>query len=161
MKLELANKIIKNERYRRLLDELRELEQDRIFCRHDLEHFMNVARIAMIMCSEQGAEAEPDIIYSAALLHDIGRVEEYKTGVPHDISGVKISSEILDDIGCESLKKECILKLIASHHCVSDDKTVIEEIFYRADKKSRLCFDCKAQKECKWSDEKRNNEIGV
>lgn len=32
-------------------------------------------------------------------------------------------------------------------------------ILYRADKMSRCCFGCRAEKECNWSTEKKNMEI--
>ena len=161
MKLELTNKIIKNQRYRMLLKELEELEKDRIFCGHDMEHFLNVARIALILCQENGIEANSDMIYSAALLHDIGRVEEYRSGIPHDKASVVIAGDILSETGCpEDVKRE-IISLISAHRTAESGKTELEKIFFRADKKSRLCFCCKAQDECNWPEYKRNNEIGV
>ena len=35
----------------------------------------------------------------------------------------------------------------------------LEEIIYKADKLSRQCFNCKAEKECYWSKEKKNFRI--
>lgn len=161
MKLELTNKIIKNEHYLRLVSELKELEKDRIFCKHDMEHFLNLARIAVIICSECSIDYDADIIYAAALLHDIGRVEEYHSGIPHDEASVVIASEILDETGCSAEKKAEIIRLIASHRTAESGKTELEKIFYRADKKSRLCFCCDAADECNWPEYKRNNDIGV
>lgn len=161
MKLEFTNKIIKNERYRKLSEELAELEKDRIFCKHDMEHFLNVARIAVIFCKESGIEPDIDIIYAASLLHDIGRVEEYRSGIPHDKASEAIASEILGEIGCPADKKAEIIRLIASHRTAENGKTELEKIFFRADKKSRLCFCCNAKDECNWPEYKRNNEIGV
>ncbi|MBP7188211.1 MAG: HD domain-containing protein [Ruminococcus sp.] len=161
MKLELTNKIIKNQRYRQLVKELEDMEKDRIFCGHDMEHFLNVARIALILCQENGIEADCDIIYSAALLHDIGRVEEYRSGIPHDKASAVIAGDILSETGCpEDVKRE-IISLISAHRTAESGKTELEKIFFRADKKSRLCFCCKAQNECNWPEYKRNNEIGV
>ena len=161
MKLEQANRIIKNEHYCALVSEIAELEKDRIFCKHDMEHFLNVARIAVIICSEKGIGADADIIYSAALLHDIGRGEEYRSGIPHDEAGAVIASEILDETGCPAEKKSEIISLISAHRTGEDSKSELERIFFRADKKARLCFCCKAKDECNWSEYKRNNEIGV
>ena len=161
MRLELTNKIIKNEHYIRLVSKLKELEKDRIFCKHDMEHFLDLARIAVILCSECGIDYDADIIYAAALLHDIGRVEEYHSGIPHDEASLVIASEILDVIGCTVGKKAEIIRLIASHRTADSAKTELEKIFYRADKKSRLCFCCDAADECNWPEYKRNNEIGV
>lgn len=159
MKLELSNKIIRSEQFCKLLAELRELEKDRKFCSHDMDHFLAVARIALIMCYEQGVEADPDILYSAALLHDLGRVEEYRKGTAHDKAGVSIACEILEKIGCEEEKCSQILSLIASHRKNGGDTGSLEGIFYLADKRSRQCFDCAASGECNWDINKRNNEI--
>ena len=49
MNLEITNRILINETYRTELDKLRELEKDRVFCGHDIEHFLDVARITMII----------------------------------------------------------------------------------------------------------------
>lgn len=161
MELEQANRIIKNEHYCRLVSEIAEFEKDRIFCKHDMEHFLNVARIAVIICSEKGIIADADIIYSAALLHDIGRGEEYRSGTPHDMASAAIASQILDETGCPAEKKSEIISLISAHRTGESSSSELERIFFRADKKSRLCFCCKAKDECNWSEYKRNNEIGV
>lgn len=161
MKLELTNKILNNKRYRMLVSELEELEKDRIFCGHDMEHFLSVARIAMLLCAERGIEADSDIIYSAALLHDIGRTEEYRNGTPHDKASAVIASDILDETGCPPDRKAAIISLISAHRTADSGKTELEKIFFRADKKSRLCFCCKAKEQCNWQEEKRNYDIGV
>ena len=161
MELELANKILHNERYSRLVKQLEMLEKDRIFCGHNMEHFMSVARIAVILCAEKNVEADKDVIYSAALLHDIGRAEEYINGRPHDIAGAETAAEILDEIGCPYDKKADIIKQILSHRDYDSEESSLESIFYTADKMSRLCFCCKAKDKCNWPEHKRNNEIGI
>ena len=161
MKLELANKILLNERYSRLIKQLEELEKDRIFCGHDMEHFINVARITVMLCSKNNIEADTDVIYSAALLHDIGRVEEYINGVSHDKAGAEIAGEILEEVGCPIDKKSEIVKLILSHRRSDNEKSTLEAVFYTADKKSRLCFCCKAQDICNWSEDKKNNKVEI
>ncbi|MGN1184071.1 MAG: HD domain-containing protein, partial [Oliverpabstia sp.] len=65
---------------------LQEAEKERIFCRHTMEHFLDVARLMYIYNLEDGAGIEKDIIYAAALLHDIGRYEQISRGTPHDIA---------------------------------------------------------------------------
>lgn len=159
MKLNLANKIIRSEEFQALVDQLHELEKDRKFCGHDMDHFLAVARVALIMCYEKGIEADADILYSAALLHDLGRIEEYTEGVPHDVAGVRIAEDILDKIGCLGEKRARILSLIAAHRSSGSDKESLEYIFYLADKRSRQCFNCAAAEECNWDMNKRNNEI--
>ena len=159
MKLELANKILQNERYLRLIRQLEELEKDRIFCGHNMEHFINVARLTVMLCSEKNIKTDTDVIYSAALLHDIGRVEEYTSGGPHDKAGAEIAAEILEEVGCPKDKKAEIVKLILSHRRSDSEKSTLEAVFYTADKKSRLCFCCKAQDMCNWSEDKKNKKV--
>ena len=160
MKLELTNRIIHSELFRMTLVQIQEMERGRIFCGHDLPHLLDTARIALILCYERGVEAEPDVIYSAALLHDIGRAVQYTEGIPHDEAGCRIAERILRQTDCEEWKMQEILSLIASHR-KGGEKGTLEEIFCIADKKSRLCFACPAQAECNWDAEKRNMDIEV
>ncbi len=161
MKLELTNRIINNQSYIREISNLKALEMDRKFCRHDTEHFLSVARITMLLCIESGMDADPDMIYAAALLHDIGRSAEYKYGVPHDIAGKDVAEKILTEVGCDEDMKAAIISLIVNHRNKNNPENSLEYLFYRADKKSRLCFECPAQDECNWSAEKRNMDIEV
>lgn len=161
MKLELANRILKNEYYLSQLKRLSELERDRIFCRHDMEHFLSVARITMILCSRKKVRIPADIVYSAALLHDIGRVQEYTEGIPHDIAGQETASVILDEAGCNEENKSRIISLIAGHRKTGLRPDTPEAIFGRADKLSRNCFECSARSQCNWQSEKMNLEIEV
>lgn len=52
--MDRVDRIIYNDEYRRLMETVRNKETDRIFCRHGLEHCLDVARIAYIMNIEQG-----------------------------------------------------------------------------------------------------------
>lgn len=161
MKLEYANRILKNKYYQDQLHRLCEFEKDRIFCRHDMEHFLNVARIAMILCGQKRIKLSADIIYSAALLHDIGRVQEYTEGIDHDIASQVTAAEILDSIECPLELREKIISLIAAHRKTELDPDTPEAVFNRADKLSRNCFECGARAQCKWKKEKMNLEIEV
>ncbi|MCI5699262.1 MAG: HD domain-containing protein [Lachnospiraceae bacterium] len=78
---------------------LLEAEKDRIFCRHTMEHFMDVARLMYIFCLEAGTPYKKDVVYAAAMLHDIGRYEQMTKGTPHHIAGARIGREILSDCG--------------------------------------------------------------
>ena len=115
MNLELTNKILVNETYRKELEELRRLEKDRVFCGHDVQHFLDVARITMIICHEKGIDVMPDLVYSASLLHDIGRTKEYSENIPHRIAGKEIAEKILEETGCCKDMKNRILSLIVNH----------------------------------------------
>lgn len=152
-------------------------ESDRIFCRHTFEHFMDVARIAYIMNLEKEYKLSKEIIYAAALLHDIGRARQYEDGTPHDKAGAAIADEILTDCGFGDDVRNMIIAAIKSHrgsthegdiHKSDKDadhteytRNILSAIIYKADKLSRQCFRCNAQKECNWSMEKRNLEINI
>ena len=161
MMLETANKILENATFRRKLEELETLEKDRVFCGHGLEHLLAVARITMLICKERKIAAEPDIVYSAALLHDIGRVEEYTQGLSHETVGAETAKQILAEVGCGKAETERIIGIILSHRNDGDKSDTIKSVFYEADKKSRMCSFCKAQDKCNWPYEKRNMNIEV
>lgn len=161
MNLEITNKILRCEKYIGLLSLIQRLEKDRPFCCHNIEHFLSVARITLIMCHEQGIEVDADIVYSAALLHDIGRADEYLNGTPHEEAGSLIASDILDNVKCNGSSKNRILKIIFNHRDTDGTANSVENIFSRADKKSRLCFCCPASEQCNWNPEKRNMNIEV
>ena len=77
-----------------LLKDLKTLEDDRIYCRHNLTHFLDVARICYILCLENNIYISKDVIYSAlTLLHDLGRAYEYKNGTPHDLASIDIAKK--------------------------------------------------------------------
>ena len=50
--LEKVNAILNNRTYKEYLNKLAQLEKDRIFCNHNMEHFLDMARIAYIMVLE-------------------------------------------------------------------------------------------------------------
>ena len=71
--MERVWKIFTHPHYVQNMDKNRKAEADRIFCRHDVDHFMNVARLAYIFKLERNYEVSKEEIYATALLHDIGK----------------------------------------------------------------------------------------
>lgn len=159
--------ILKDERYLKCLSDIEELEKNRIFCKHNLSHFINVARIATIIWQAEGGgnNLKRDIIYAAGLLHDIGRAEEYTKGTPHEEAGAIIAGEILQSSGYEDKEIEMITCAISSHRIkddnVKEDRDIdyLSQIISKADKLSRECFACSASDMCKWSEEKKNKSL--
>ena len=149
--------IMNNKLYREALEKLSEYERDREVCNHTIEHFIDVSRIAYIMALEENLSVSKEVIYAIGLLHDIGRVRQYEEGIHHDIASVEMSREILKETSFTEDEVNIILNGIANHRKESDNK--LEEIIYKADKLSRQCFNCKAEKECYWSSEKKNFKI--
>ncbi|WP_195516343.1 HD domain-containing protein [Paraclostridium bifermentans] len=155
--MENINIILNNKEYKQALEKLSEYEKNREFCNHTIEHFIDVSRIAYIMVLEEKLSVSKEVIYAIGLLHDIGRVKQYEEGIHHDIASVEMSKEILKETSFTDEEINIILNGIANHRKESDNK--LEEIIYKADKLSRQCFNCKAEKECYWSSEKKNFKI--
>ena len=158
--MERVNRILRSESYKRHLQENRVAEEGRIFCHHNMEHFLDVARIAMIFNLEEGLGIPRDMIYGAALLHDIGRHEQYETGIPHETASARIAPDILADCGYDTEEIREIVEAIAGHRDTeSGQRQDLTGILYRADKASRPCFVCRAVEQCSWSRERKNLEL--
>lgn len=152
-----TNEILYNNKYKEYLKELNEYEKDRIYCKHNLEHFLNMSRIAYIKVLEEGLAIEKDIIFSIGLLHDIGRVLQYRNGTPHDEGSIIIAEEIFNEVKFTEDEKKIILSAIKNHRKEGIDK--IQSIIYKSDKESRECFLCEARESCYWDESKKNLKI--
>ena len=143
--MERVNRICSHPLWKGSLKKIQELEQDRIFCRHTIEHFLDVARIAYIENLEKGLHLSKETIYAVALLHDIGRHLEYTQGIPHEEGSFQIAEEILKVCGFEKEEQEEILSAIQAHRRQETGfADNLAGILYRADKKSRNCAFCPA-----------------
>lgn len=157
---EQLEKIRMNKRYKKCYRKIEACEKNRVFCHHDMNHFLDVARIAWILNLQENLQIDKNIIYAAAILHDIGRHKQYKKGIPHEIASAQIAEKILNECGYENDKIQWITEAIRNHR----DSRMLSEanlggILYRADKMSRACFSCKAEKKCNWAKEKKNLSI--
>ena len=139
---------------------LEEAEKNRAFCRHGLEHLLDVARIAYILNLEKGLALKKEVIYGAALLHDIGKFRQYEDGTPHELAGRELAEKLLSDISIFSEKEEnMILEAILEHRRQTEHMSPLGRILYQADKLSRACYGCKAEGRCNWNQEKMNMRI--
>lgn len=139
---------------------LQEAEKDRIFCRHTMEHFLDVARLMYIYTLEDQAGFSKELLYAAGLLHDIGRYEQMEQGTPHHLAGARLAEIILTDCGFSPEEQEPILAAIRSHRVKDTAETpLFSRYLYRADKQSRNCFSCPARAACNWPEEKMNLTI--
>ncbi|HIX30363.1 MAG TPA: HD domain-containing protein [Candidatus Blautia stercoravium] len=160
--MDRVNKICSHQLWQKAAAEIKELEKDRIFCGHDVAHFLDVARLAYIENLEKGLGFDRELIYGAALLHDIGRGLEYTQNIPHDQGSRLLAGKILPDCGYTKEEQSAILKAISSHRTADTvTRDDLAGLLYRADKKSRACLFCQVQAECKWSTEKKNLTIEV
>lgn len=141
------------------LKKIDEKERDRRFCKHGLEHLLSVARIAEIINLKENLCVDEEMIYSLALLHDIGRSEDGN----HEENGVRIANVILEDCGFSDKEVDIILKAIANHrHNTKTGENKVDimcDLLKRGDHLSRNCFYCEVKDECNWSEERKNKSI--
>lgn len=155
--MERIDRILNHVFFQESMAKTEAFEKDRAYCRHDLGHCLDVARIAYLYCLEQGIPISKDMIYGAALLHDIGRFRQYETASSHALESAKAAPEILKDCGYRESEIEEIVRAIACHNSFQEgSEENLTKILYWADKKSRLCFQCKARESCNWPEEKKN-----
>ena len=123
---------------------------------------------------EGGFGLARDVVYAAALLHDIGRAAEYSKGISHDVAGVEIARRILGTVVAEqrfsSAEAEAIVKAVRGHRADGVDAVSCELsslssrlacVIAEADHRSRPCFACSACATCYWPEEKKNMAVRV
>lgn len=144
--------------FRDLVMKIQSAERERVFCRHTMDHFLDVARLMYIYNMEDRAGMARDVIYAAALLHDIGRYEQITKGIPHDVAGAEIAAEIMQDCGYTGEEIGIVQSAVSAHRDQNSSDSVnrLAAYLYRADKKSRNCSSCPAQAACNWPEEKKN-----
>lgn len=159
--IDRVNLILKNKDFIENYNQIVEFEKDRLFCKHDMEHLLNVARIMVIKDSESSkAPLNKDIIYATAILHDIGRSLEYKSGIHHNISGGILAKDILKESHFDDKEIILITSVIINHN-ENQITSYLSSLLHYADKQSRNCFICNAKELCKWSEEKKNKGIEI
>lgn len=167
--LSRVQKIYGHPLFQECLAKNRAAEETRIFCKHDMTHFLDVARLAYIFTMERGYGIAKEEIYAAALLHDIGKWRQHTEKVPHELVSAELAEVILRDTGFTEGEQKRILGAILEHRgkktvCRNEEAEIEEggrgeplaEVLYDADKISRACYACPAGKECNWSGEKKN-----
>lgn len=156
--MDKVNSILNSEKFKEYLNKNKKNEEGRKFCTHDLQHFIDVGRIAYIMALENNLGIDKEIIYATAFLHDIGRWMQYENGISHEIASYDLALDLLIESGFNEEERSIILNAILNHR-KNKEKGTFEHIFYLSDKLSRNCFNCKAIDECNWSEEKKNYKI--
>ncbi len=110
------------------------------------------------------AERLKDIVYTCALIHDTGREEEYLGGRDHETVSSENAERYLRITDYSREEKEMIIRIIDSHRNKDDSKSLRPSspedylilLFKKADRLSRMCFDCEGRNTCKWAEEKKN-----
>lgn len=159
-KMRRVQNIYDHPEFRKSLEKNRNAEENRVFCIHDMNHFLDVARLAYIFSMERGYSISKEEIYAAALLHDIGKWRQYEEAIPHEKASAWIAEEILADTGFDEEERNRIVSAILNHRLAGAEASGnLTEILYDADKMSRSCFLCQSEKECNWSNAKKNLQI--
>lgn len=151
--------ILNNKKFRSLMEQIEKKEADRIFCCHGLNHSMDVARIAYIINLEEQLSVSKEMIYAAALLHDIGRADPENTGVDHHLLSSAFAEEILLEAGFDDEERTQIQTAIATHNTDGIHRQGLPYLLFKADKLSRQCFDCSAYEACYWKDTEKNKGV--
>ena len=161
--MEYVEKLSGDREYRQLLERLKELEKDRIYCHHGIGHLLDVARIAYIENLETQLGLEKEDIYIVALLHDLGRVDEYESGIGHHIAGRERAEYFLRKIDYPCERQAVIFNAITEHRNKADMEAgtapMLSRILAKADRESRNCRFCEVYESCKWSVEEKEHRI--
>lgn len=153
-------KILNDCFYLECLENIELREENRQFCRHNLQHFLDVARLAYIFHLENGQidkirdesdlsiRSAREVVYAAGLLHDIGRWREYETGEDHAAVSAELAVEILARAGFNQNEIGLITSGISEHRRNANGMSVLGQNLYKADKLSRQCYQCLAGIQC-------------
>lgn len=150
--LKRIEQILTDKKFQDHMEHIRLLEQDRLFCRHDMNHLLDVCRISWILNLEEDHSVEKEVLYAAGLLHDIGRWKQYIDGEDHAKVSSELAADILNRCGFTSEESSPIRDAIAAHRTGDQQggqNEPLTQLLYRADKLSRPCITCKAISECK------------
>ncbi len=159
--MERIGAILRNEDYRSNLKKNMQAEEERVYCRHGMDHFLDVARIAYILNLERGLGYGKDLIYAAALLHDIGKWRQYEEGIPHSRASALAARKILPQCGFDGNEILQIADAISTHSKYDAEDNSLKYLLYKSDKLSRKCFLCAAAKKCDWDSAIKNSGFEV
>lgn len=155
------DKLLKETDYLQQLELLEQLEKDRQFCRHGLEHLLDTARLIWIRCLEGRRVMDKEMVYLTALLHDLGRIDQYEKGIPHHEAGAERAGKLLGEIGYPAERIRKIQEAILGHRGSGSAAEVIElsALLCWADQRSRMCFVCRVREACNWREDQKNETI--
>lgn len=162
--MDTVTQVLEHPQYKACCETITDYEADRTYCRHDMEHFLRVGQIAILLAKENGLSIDAEEIMLAALFHDLGRALQYQNGISHAESSAILAEEILLSIGYDPAKTDRICAAVKCHSKRQDVKIryakcgsqkTLEDLLSFADHFSRECFACLASDTCKWKAEER------
>ena len=80
--MDTVTQVLEHPQYKACCETITDYEADRTYCRHDMEHFLRVGQIAILLAKENGLSIDAEEIMLAALFHDLGRALQYQNGIP-------------------------------------------------------------------------------
>ena len=145
-----VNELIDNPIYEKHMLKIEKAEKERSYCKHGFDHGLAVARIAHSFLLEQGdTSVSKEVIYAAALLHDIGRWVEYETGEDHAQVSATLAVPLLEESGYCPEEMKVIVQGISEHRIHSGENlSPLGRALALADDWARDCRQCKAKDRC-------------
>lgn len=157
--MQRINLILAHDLYVQNIQKNSETEKDWAYCRHDIVHFMDVARIAYILNLERGLGLCKELIYAAAVLHDITKWRQIANNEPHNETALEPAETILTDCGFTPAEIKLILDAIL-HHRKGTSSDHLAQIIFEADKLSRTCYYCTFDKAtCNWDLKQKSQQL--
>ncbi len=156
--LTYTNRLLHHPPYIQLLRDIDALEAQRIYCRHNLPHFLAVARIAARLNVTHSLGYDEDALYLAALLHDVGRA--HPDCIPHREESARLAAELLSAIDYPAKERAMVISAIQDHHYRGKDRPrTFAELLSLADNLSRDCYLCPARDDCYWPETRKNHRL--
>ena len=168
----MVDEIISDSRYLHELDIIKEIEKDRIFCKHDYNHCKEVSEILTILSKRRGLDNFEELSVLMSYFHDIGRAFRYDDS--HDKCSSDFVRLLLEEYEYQEEDVELICYAINNHsgrmseNKIYDyiDNNLVEDsigdtwamLLRIADQLSRNCYSCKAREMCKWHEGEKISE---
>ena len=101
---------------------------------HDFDHVLRVLALAERIARAEGAD--PAIVRTAALLHDMARAQESATGEDHALAAARQARALLEQRGAPPAFVDAVCSAIADHRFRTGGppQTLEAQILYDADK---------------------------
>ena len=143
-----VRQILRDEAYQSYLAKNEKAEKNRVYCRHDMTHLLDVCRVGYAMILEDGLPYTKELMYTAGLLHDIGRWVQVETKADHAKAGAEMAAPILKRCGFSDEESALVVQAIL-YHRIKEHPDAFSKVLYDADKQSRPCFACPEIGSCK------------
>lgn len=154
--MQRIQEIIKHPLFLMHMEKNAESEKDRQFCRHDLSHALDVARISQLRNVEEGLLLEKELLYAAALLHDITKWQQYADKSPHNETAIAPATKILQETGFTKEEIDNICYAIYHHRKGTGEDNLYARLLFWADKRARACFFCEMGETCHRAQDLKN-----